>query len=42
MISLQAAEPTLPQLLEREVPLPLPESCPDDGCPETIDSDVTG
>ena len=28
--------------LEREVPLPLPESCPGDGCPETIDSDVTG
>jgi ABC-type sugar transport system substrate-binding protein len=28
--------------LERNVPLPLPESCPDGGCPETIDSTVTG
>ena len=28
--------------LEREVPLPIPDSCPDDGCPSEIDSTVTG
>ena len=28
--------------LERTVPLPLPDSCPDDGCPDVIDSTVTG
>ena len=28
--------------LERDVPLPLDESCPADGCPAEIDSTVTG